>query len=468
MKERRERFRFPQLRYLKERGRPFLERKGIPERGKELKVKTFLFHTLGCKVNQYESEAMEELFLQKGYQPAQTEEACDVFVINTCSVTHISDAKSRKMIRRLKKKNPAAVVCVVGCYAQLAPEKLLAMDGVDVVIGTKGRSFLVDAVEEFMETGEKIVRVPNLEEVRAYDPLTIHTELSNTRAALKIQEGCDMYCSYCIIPHARGHIASRPLSSLLEEAKGLSQRGFQEIVLTGIHVASYGKEGKEGLDLIDVVESLAMIRGIQRIRLSSIEPRWVTAEKLKRLKDTGKFCDHFHLSLQSGSDRVLKRMNRKYDTLVYKEKIDQIREVFPDAGLTTDVIVGFPGEEEEDFQRTLNFVREIGFLKVHVFPYSRREGTPAADFACQVSPEIKKERARRLGALERELAEAFLKDQLGKKARVLFESEKRGPFLEGYTTNYIRVRLPRHFHVENQIVEGRLAPGSGRMLSLNL
>lgn len=431
-----------------------------------MKKKTFLFHTLGCKVNQYESEAMEELFLQRGYQPAETEEDCDVFVINTCSVTQMSDAKSRQMIRRLKKKNPSAVVCAVGCYAQMAPDELLAIDGVDVVLGTKGRSSLVDLAEKSRQRGERICYIPDLEKERSFDPLTIHTQRSTTRAALKIQEGCDMFCSYCIIPHARGHIASRPLSSIVEEARTLSQRGFQEIVLTGIHVASYGKEANGSGDLIDVVEALSMISGIKRIRLSSIEPRWVNPEKLRRLQATGKFCDHFHLSLQSGSDRVLRRMNRKYDTLIYKEKIKQIREVFPDAGLTTDVIVGFPGETEEDFQKTLDFVEEIGFLKVHVFPYSQRKGTPAADYPDQISPQVKKDRAARLGKIEKALSERFLKEQIGKRASVLFESGKGGPFMEGYTTNYIRVRLPRDPDRENQIIEGLLAPGSGRVLTL--
>ena len=343
-------------------------------------MKRFAFKTLGCKVNQYETEAMEELFLHRGYVKADSEEETDVYVVNTCTVTSASDAKSRQQINRIKRKNPQAIVAVVGCYAQVAPEEIEALENVDIILGTKGRAMLVDLVEAVKEGEEPIIRVNDLEDDRAFDELAISTELAKTRATIKIQEGCDMFCTYCIIPYARGHIASRPMESIIKEVEDLAGKGFKEFVLTGIHVASYGKDQGGTLDLMDVIEAIAKIDGVDRIRLSSMEPRWVSADRLQRLKQIPQFCDHFHLSLQSGSDEILRLMNRKYDTSLYKEKVDLIREFYPDCGITTDVIVGFPGESEENFQETLHFVQEIQFSRIHIFPYSAREGTPAALF----------------------------------------------------------------------------------------
>lgn len=401
----------------------------------------FYFKTLGCKVNHYESEAMEELFLKRGWTPAEGEEDCDLYVVNTCTVTSMSDAKSRQMANRVKTRNPQAIVAVVGCYPQVQVEDIEKLDQVDIILGTKGRESLPDLVEEFQRTGERIVKIPKLDEDRAFDDLEISTDLATTRAAVKIQEGCDMFCSYCIIPYARGHIASRQADKVLAEAKRLADQGFRELVLTGIHVASYGRDLGGKLDLSDLVQAVAQVPGIQRIRLSSIEPRWVTRDRLKKMKDTGKFCDHFHLSLQSGSDKILKRMNRKYDRALYRKKINLIREVFPDPGLTTDVIVGFPGEEEEDFQDSLDFCKEMAFSRIHVFQYSKRPGTPAALFDDQVPPQVKKERAGRMRALEKDLRYRFLDDHVGKEAEVLFEQNRDGR-MEGYTKNYIRVSLP--------------------------
>lgn len=412
-------------------------------------MKRFFFRTLGCKVNQYETEAMEELFLKRGYDEAKSEEDCDVYVVNTCTVTATSDAKSRQQINRIKKKNPDAVVAVVGCYSQIAPEVIESMEHVDIILGTKGRSKIVDMVESFKENGKRIIEVGDVSKNRTFDELSITTEMDMTRAYIKIQEGCDMFCTYCIIPYARGHIASRKLGAIIVEAKTLAQNGFKEIVLTGIHVASYGKDQGGKIDLIDVIEEIAKIPGIERIRLSSIEPRWVTTEKLLRLKATGKFCDHFHLSLQSGCDKILKSMNRHYDTKIFSERIDLIREVFPDCGITTDVIVGFPDETEDDLNKTIEFCKKIGFSRIHIFPYSQRTGTPAAIFKNQVSPEIKKKRVSKLEKVEETLRFNFLEEHIGKIGEVLFENETNDlNTMTGYTRNYIRVEAKRD---ENRI-----------------
>ncbi len=423
---------------------------------------TFYFKTLGCKVNSYETEAMEELFIKAGYKKADMADESDVFVINTCTVTHVSDSKSRQMIRRAKRKNPDSIVCVVGCYCQVDPEAVSSIEGVDIIIGSKGRSRIVDLVEEFKDKGEKIISIPNLEENRGFDDLEIHTELDTTRAAIKIQEGCDMFCTYCIIPYARGHIASRSMDSIVKEAENLSRRGFKELVLTGIHVASYGKEpGGQG-DLIDVVERVGQIEGIERIRLSSIEPRWVNMEKLQRLKATGKFCHHFHLSLQSGSDHILELMNRKYNTKIYFEKINLIRSVFPDVGLTTDVIVGFPGESDKDFHDSMDFCKKVGFSRMHIFPYSPRQGTPAALFDNQIDPQIKKERAEEFKKLELALRHDFMDSMEGKPCEVLVEEgDGSSPYLEGYAGNYVRMRLARDENIINTVLSGKFGKRVG-------
>lgn len=410
-------------------------------------MKRVKFHTLGCKVNQYETEAMEELFLQEGYHLAEEGQPADVVVINTCTVTHTSDAKSRQQVRKMKRENPHAVIAVVGCYAQVAAETLATLPEVDILLGTKGRRRLPSLVEKVKQTGEQQIAVQDLEEATDFDALTIETEQSTTRATLKIQEGCDMFCSYCIIPYARGHIASRPFPSIVEEAKTLAQKGFKELVLTGIHVASYGKDPhfraqRPDTELTDVIEAVASIPEIHRIRLSSIEPRWVTPEKLERLAATEKLCPHFHLSLQSGSDRILQKMNRQYTTALYAEKVEAIRRVFPDAGLTTDVIVGFPEEREEDFRDTMAFTHEMGFSRMHIFPYSPRQGTPAALFTGQVDAAVKKERAARLAEQEITMRHAFMEHMVGKTISVLTEEKRdeKGRY-SGYSGNYLRVAI---------------------------
>lgn len=404
--------------------------------------KTFNIQTLGCKVNQYESEAIEELFLDRGFE--KKDEGADIYVINTCTVTNMSDRKSRQTISRARRDNPDALIAVMGCYSQVKPEEIKKIDGVDIILGSRNKEEVVDLCEDFFEDEEQIEDVISLSETKTLEELQIENQSEMTRAYIKIQDGCNMYCSYCMIPYARGHISSRDMDSIVEEAKRLADNGFKEIVLTGIHVSSYGKEKelKEKSDLIEVIENVAKVSGVERIRLSSMEPRHITREFLERMKATGKACDHFHLSLQSGSDHVLKLMNRKYDTKLYKEKVDLIREVFPNAGLTTDIIVGFPQETEEDHKETLDFVKEIGFSKIHVFKYSMRSNTPAASMKGQINGNIKKERSHDISALEKEISRKFLKKQEGKTLRVLFEgkSDMEG-YMSGYSTNYLRVNV---------------------------
>lgn len=423
---------------------------------------TFNIITLGCKVNQYESEAVEELFLQKGYEKAK--ENADIYVINTCTVTNMSDRKSRQMISRARRDNPEAVVAVMGCYSQVKPEEVAEIEGVDIVLGSRNKENVVDLCEDVLQNKNVSDKIIAPSESKSYEELEISNQTEMTRAYIKIQDGCNMYCSYCLIPYARGNIVSRDIPSIVKETKRLADNGFKEIVLTGIHVASFGKDFDEDISLIDVIEAVAEVDGIERIRLSSMEPRHITREFLERMKDTGKACDHFHLSLQSGSDDVLKAMNRKYDTTIFKEKVDLIREVFPNAGLTTDIIVGFPGETEENHKNTMDFVDDIKFAKTHLFKYSPREGTRAAKIENQIDGNIKKERLHDLEEIEERNRIEFLEKQLGKTLDVLIEtkSDLEG-FSGGYSTNYLKVnvkdQIPANTIVKvkiNDIIQGEL------------
>ncbi|MDO5047285.1 MAG: tRNA (N(6)-L-threonylcarbamoyladenosine(37)-C(2))-methylthiotransferase MtaB [Anaerococcus sp.] len=417
--------------------------------------KTFNIITLGCKVNQYESEAVEEIFKEKGYKKA--EDKADIYVINTCTVTNMSDRKSRQMISRARKENPDSIIAVMGCYSQVKPEEVAKIKGVDLVLGSRNKEEVVGLCEDILQNKNVSDKVISIPETKSIEELEISNQDSMTRAYMKIQDGCNMYCSYCLIPYARGNIVSRDLGLIKEEAKRLSQNGYKEIVLTGIHVASYGKDLKgEDLSLINVIEEVAKIKGIERIRLSSMEPRHITKDFLLRMKASKKACDHFHLSLQSGSDKILKAMNRKYDTGLFKEKVDLIREVFPNAGLTTDIIVGFPSETDEDHKDTCNFVKEIKFAKTHLFKYSKRDGTKAASMGEQVDGNIKKARLKELEAIEEDIRIDFLKDQIGRDLSVLFEgkSDKEG-YKSGYSTNYLRVNIKGDIRT-NQILKVRI------------
>lgn len=415
---------------------------------------TFNIITLGCKVNQYESEAVEELFLEKGYQ-RQARNA-DIYVINTCTVTNMSDRKSRQMISRARRDNPDAVIAVMGCYSQVKPEEVAEINGVDIVLGSRNKESVVELCEDILQNKNVRDKIIAPSETKSFEELQISNQTEMTRAYLKIQDGCNMYCSYCLIPYARGNIVSRGIGDIVEETKRLAANGFKEIVLTGIHVSSFGKDFDEDISLIDAIEAVAKVDGIERIRLSSMEPRHISRNFLERMKATGKACDHFHLSLQSGSDDILKAMNRKYDTVIFKQKVNLIREVFPNAGITTDIIVGFPGETEENHKQTMSFVEEIKFSKTHLFKFSPREGTRAAKMGDQINGNIKKERLHDLEKVEEKNRIEFLEKQLDQILSVLIESKSdfKG-YSGGYSTNYLKVNVKDDIPA-NTIVDVRI------------
>lgn len=416
-------------------------------------MKKVKFSTLGCKVNQYETEAMAELFVKKGYEITD-DYNCDVFVLNTCTVTNLSDRKSRQQISKIRSENSNAVIAVVGCYSQVSPDEIENIQGVNVILGTKYRKEIVELCELAKSSNKIINKVENIGKNREFEELTINTEHSMTRAYIKIQEGCSQFCSYCIIPYARGPIRSRNIRDIVLEAKRLADNGFKEIVLTGIHVASYGKDfDNKDIGLIDVIEDISNIDKIKRIRLSSLEPRIVDKKFLDRLSQVEQFCDHFHLSLQSGSDSILQSMNRKYDTHLYERTINLIREYYPNAAITTDIIVGFPGETDEDFEQTLNFVDKIKFSKIHVFKYSNRKGTVASKMKNQIPGLVKKERSQRLIEKSKYYTDKFLDNMLNQPIKVLFESKNDNGFIKGYTTNYIRVKRQYNPNLSNKIID---------------
>ena len=415
---------------------------------------SFNIITLGCKVNQYESEAVEELFLQKGYQKKSTR--ADIYVINTCTVTNMSDRKSRQMISRARRDNPDSVIAVMGCYSQVKPEEVAGIDGVDIVLGSRNKESVVELCEDILQNKSVSDKIIAPSETKSFEELQISNQTEMTRAYLKIQDGCNMYCSYCLIPYARGNIVSRDIKDIADESKRLAANGFKEIVLTGIHVSSFGKDLDEDISLIDAIEEVSKVDGIERIRLSSMEPRHITRDFLERMKATGKACDHFHLSLQSGSDDILKTLNRKYDTSIFKEKIELIRDVFPNAGLTTDIIVGFPGESEQNHKQTMDFVKDINFAKTHLFKYSPREGTRAAKMGGQINGNIKKDRLHDLEKIEEKNRIGFLEKQLGETLSVLIESKSDlEGYSGGYSTNYLKVNVKEDVSA-NTIVDVRI------------
>lgn len=419
-------------------------------------MKKVKFSTLGCKVNQYETEAMAELFVKNGYEITE-DYNCDVFVLNTCTVTNLSDRKSRQQISKIRSENSDAIIAVVGCYSQVSPDEIENIEGVNVILGTKYRKEIVELCELAQSSNKIINKVENIGKNREFEELTINTEHSMTRAYIKIQEGCSQFCSYCIIPYARGPIRSRNIRDIRDivlEAKRLADNGFKEIVLTGIHVASYGKDlDNNDIGLIDVIEDIGQIDKIKRIRLSSLEPRIVDKQFLDRLSKVEQFCDHFHLSLQSGSDSILESMNRKYDTDLYEKTINLIREYYPNAAITTDIIVGFPGETDEDFEQTLSFVDKIQFSKIHVFKYSNRKGTVASKMKNQVSGVVKKERSKLLIEKSKYYTDKFLDNMLNQPIKVLFESKNDDGYIKGYTTNYIRVKREYNPNLSNKIID---------------
>ena len=410
------------------------------------------FITLGCKVNQYETNAMAQKFIEKGYEVVEHTEVADIYVINTCTVTNMSDRKSRQMLRRVKELNKEAIIVACGCYVQVAKAEVEKIEEVDLILGNNEKKNIVELVEKFQN--EKIEREKKSELEEVEDVMhkkefvefgdVIYTE--KTRAVIKVQDGCDRFCSYCIIPYARGRVRSRKPENVISEIEKISKKGIKEVVITGIHIASYGKDFKEEYRLIDLLEEINKIEGIERIELGSIEPLLITEEFVRRLKKLEKICHHFHLSLQSGCNETLKRMNRRYSIEEFKNIVELLKKNYEDVNLTTDIIVGFPGETEEEFQKTYEFLKEIKFYKMHIFKYSQRKGTKAAVMSGQIDGNKKEERSRKLIELSGKNEEEYNKKYVGKEVEVLWEEEKEG-FYKGHTKNYILAYLK----VDNEI-----------------
>lgn len=409
-------------------------------------------HNLGCKVNSYETEAMKQLLENNGYEIVPFTDKADVYIVNTCSVTNMADRKSRQMLHKAKKKNPEGVVVATGCYVQTATEKIKEDLAIDIVVGNNKKKDIVNILKEYFEDKEKsfVIDINNTDE---YEDFEVATVTEHTRAHIKIQDGCNNFCSYCIIPYARGRIRSRKLENIKEEIVRLSEKGFHEAVLTGINLGFYKDEDKT---LIDVIEMADSIEGIERIRLGSVDPEIITEEFVARLKHVKKMCPHFHLSMQSGCDNVLKAMNRHYTTKEYFEKCEMLRSIYENPAITTDIIVGFPGETEEDFETTVEFTKKIGFSQIHVFKYSKRNGTRAAVMENQVDEQIKTKRSEVLIKQGEELMKAYRQNYINKKIEVLFEESKKingKNYMLGHTKNYIEVAVETNDDFSGEIYE---------------
>ena len=424
--------------------------------GQEKKKKAAL-HNLGCKVNAYETEAMRQLLEEAGYEIVEFREKADVYIVNTCSVTNIADRKSRQMLHRAKRQNPDAIVVAAGCYAQTKTDEARRDDAVDLIIGNNKKGELIAALQAYEADKQHAELVTRISCRQPYEQLSIRRSAEHTRAFLKVQDGCNQFCSYCIIPYARGRIRSREVSDVVAEVKELALNGCKEIVLSGIHLSSYGTDREE--NLLELIKAIAQVEGIQRIRLGSLEPLIVTEAFAKELSGVDKICPHFHLSLQSGCDSVLKRMNRAYTAEEYKKSCALLRRYFSHPAITTDVIVGFPGETAEEFETTKAYLREIGFYEMHIFKYSRREGTKAAGFPCQIAESEKARRSEELIALADQMSEEFRNFYIGKETEVLFEE----PFLfegrqyyAGYTKEYVKIALLSGENLSNSVKKGRV------------
>ncbi len=401
---------------------------------------TVAFHTLGCKVNFYDTEAIWQLFKNEGYEQLDFEQTADVYVINTCTVTNTGDKKSRQIIRRAVRRNPDAIVAVTGCYAQTSPAEIMDIPGVDLVIGTQDRENLLPLVKQIQATREPINAVRNIMKTREFEELDVPDFADRTRAFLKIQEGCNNFCTFCIIPWSRGLLRSRKPENVLKQARQLVAAGYQEIVLTGIHTGGYG-EDLEGYSLARLLEDLDQVEGLKRLRISSIEASQIDEEVLAVLKRSDKMCRHLHIPLQAGEDNVLARMRRKYTTAEFAEKIRRIREIMPDVAITTDLIVGFPGETDELYQAGFDYIRELGFSELHVFPYSKRTGTPAAKYEDQVDEEVKNARVHELIDLSEKFQLEYAQQFVGAVLEVIPEREAKGRegqgLIAGHSDNYI-------------------------------
>ena len=425
-------------------------------------------HNLGCKVNAYETEAMQQMLEEAGYEIVSFTEKADVYVINTCSVTNMADRKSRQMLHRAKHKNPDSVIVAAGCYVQTKEDEAMADEAIDIIIGNNKKHELLERLEEFFSRREELAQeeFANLKidavidingEKQEYEELFMDQPSEHTRAFIKVQDGCNQFCSYCIIPYARGRVRSRDLQSVLEEVQRLADNGYQEVVLTGIHLSSYGIENGESL--LHLIQEIHKNEQIKRIRLGSLEPKIVTEEFASELSKLDKICPHFHLSLQSGCDATLQRMNRKYSAAEYKTGCDILRKYFKHPAITTDVIVGFPGETEEEFATTKAFLEDIHFYEMHIFKYSKRQGTRAAVMPNQVPEEKKNARSAELIALGEKMSQEFREDYLNREVEVLFEEENvidGNSYYVGYTKEYVKVAKVSEVPLENQFVKGIL------------
>ena len=416
----------------------------------------------GCKTNQYESNAMMQQFEKEGYKIVKFDEKADVYIVNTCTVTNISDRKSRQILRRAKQINKNSILVVTGCYAQVAKEELEKCEEIDLILGNNEKKDIVNYIESHLSEKEKFNKYQKKETITDVMAQKNYVEFGNTiysektRTVIKIQDGCDRFCTYCIIPYARGRVRSRKIENVISEIQEVASLGIKEVVLTGIHIASYGKDFKENISLIDLLEKINKIEGIERIRLGSLEPKLITKDFVIRLSKLEKICNHFHLSLQSGCKETLERMNRRYTPNEFKEAVSLLRLYFPEVILTADVIVGFPGETDEEFNQTYAFLKEIKFYKIHTFKYSKRAGTKAEKFPNQVSPEIKEIRSKKVIELSNLMQEEYNKSYIGKKVNVLVE-EKQGEYFKGHTKNYMYVAIKNSDEdLENKIVEVKI------------
>ena len=437
--------------------------------------KTVAFCTLGCKVNQYETDAMRGSFEAEGYEVKEFSQEASVYVINTCTVTNMADRKSRQMMHRAKKKNPDGIIVAVGCYVQAAKEQLEEDTLIDLVIGNNMKSQVVQIVEQYIKdnrhTEDRDAYVADIAHSHEYETMHIETVSEHTRAYIKIQDGCNQFCSYCIIPYARGRVRSRKMEDILQEVRNLTANGYKEIVLTGIHISSYGLDFEHTADeqedyvpfknsaLIDLIEALSGIEGLERIRLGSLEPRIITENFVRRLCKVPQICPHFHLSLQSGCDETLKRMNRHYTTALYLEKCGILRQYFDRPALTTDVIVGFPGETEEEFAQTERFLETVHFSDMHIFKYSKRRGTKAADMPNQIDPQLQSVRSEKLIALGKRMKDDFLEACKDQEQIVLIEEETEidgTKYMTGHSKNYIRCAFEMDGLVPNMVIKGTI------------
>ncbi|MCI8637509.1 MAG: tRNA (N(6)-L-threonylcarbamoyladenosine(37)-C(2))-methylthiotransferase MtaB [Clostridia bacterium] len=417
-------------------------------------MKKVAFITLGCKVNQYETNAMTQQFLQKEYEIIEPTEKADIYIINTCTVTNMSDRKSRQMLRRAKEKNKQAIVVACGCYVQVAKEEVEKIEEIDLIIGNNEKKEIVDIIEKYIKEHKKNEKIEDVMTQKQYVELGEITYTDKTRAVIKVQDGCDRFCSYCIIPYARGRVRSRNPKIVIEEIEKIAKQGIQEVVITGIHIASYGKDFKENYRLIDLLEQINKIDGIKRIRLGSIEPLLITEEFLTRLSKLEKICHQFHLSLQSGCNETLERMNRRYTIEQFKEIVQNLRKTYEDVILTTDIIVGFPQESDQEFEKTYQFLKEIKFYKMHIFKYSPRHGTKAAQMKRQINSETKDKRSQKLIKLSNKNQKEYHEKYIGKEVEVLFEEEKNG-YYQGHTKNYILSIIKSDENLENKMLKAK-------------